>query len=75
MREDSDPNCGGKRGEVVRAYLRHPPGWKKQIGCGQKMVETFFSGFKGLFGEVVHAKRWERMVKEIEIGYTICSLV
>jgi len=29
VREDSDPNCGGAREEVVRAYLKDPPGWKE----------------------------------------------
>ena len=43
VREDSNPSCGGVRGEVVRAYLRDPPGWKERLGYGQRwMVETFF---------------------------------
>ena len=76
VREDSNPNCGGVRGEVVRAYLRDPPGWKKQVGYGQRwMAETFFSGFKRLFGEVVHAKRFERMVKEIELKVWVYNLM
>jgi transposase len=76
VREDSDPNCGGAREEVVRAYLRHPAGWKKQVGYGRRwMAETFFSGFKRLFGEVVSAKRFERMVTEIELKVWVYNLM
>jgi hypothetical protein len=68
VRRDSDLRCGGVRGEVVRDYLKDPTGWKKRLGYGQRwMVEAFFSLFKRLFGEVVHAKRFEVMVKEIEL--------
>lgn len=72
VREDSSPECGGLerrfREEVVRAYLRDPPGWKKQVGYGQRwIVETFFPGFKRLFGGVVHTKRFKQMIKEIEL--------
>jgi hypothetical protein len=31
------------------------------------MAETFFSGLKRPFGEVIEAKRFERMVKEIKL--------
>jgi len=76
VREDSNPHCGGVRGEVVRAYLRDPPAWKKQVDYGQRwMVEAFFSGFKRLFGEVVHAKKFERMVKEIELKVWVYNLM
>lgn len=76
VREDSNPNCGGAREEVVRAYLRDPPGWKKQVEYGQRwMAETFFSGFKRLFGEVVSAKKFERMVKEIELKVWVYNLM
>lgn len=74
--EDSNPNWGGKREEVVRAYLKDPPGWKKRVGYGQRwMAETFFSGFKRLFGEVVQAVRFERMVKEIELKVWVYNLM
>jgi hypothetical protein len=76
VRGDSHPNCGGTREEVVRAYLRDPAGWKKQVGYGQRwMVETFFSGFKRLFGEVVHAKKWERMVQELRLKVWVYNLL
>ena len=76
VRENSDPNCGGVREGVVRAYLRDPPGWKKRLGYGQRwMAETFFSGFKQLFGEVVSAKKFERMVKEIELKVWVYNLM
>jgi len=76
VREDSDPNCGGAREEVVRAYLKDPPGWKKRVGYGRRwMAETFFSGFKRLFGEVVSAKKFERMVKEIELKVWVYNLM
>jgi hypothetical protein len=39
------------------------------------MAETFFSGFKRLFGEVVSAKRFERMVKEIELKVWVYNLM
>jgi hypothetical protein len=75
VREDSNPNCGGEREEVVRAYLQDPPGWKERVGYGQRWVaETFFSGFKRLFGEVVSVKRFERMVKEIELKVWVYNL-
>jgi hypothetical protein len=61
---------------VVRAYLQDPPGWKERVGYGQRwMVGTFFSGFKRLFGEVVQAKRFERMVKEIELKVWVYNLM
>lgn len=31
------------------------------------MVETFFSGFKRLWGERVHARRWERMMRAMDV--------
>jgi len=39
------------------------------------MAETFFSGFKRLFGEVVHAKKFERMVKEMELKVWVYNLM
>jgi len=33
------------------------------------------AGFKRLFGEVVHAKRFERMVKEIELKVWVYNLM
>jgi hypothetical protein len=48
----------------VREDLKDPTSWKKRLGYGQRwMVEAFFSGFKRLFIEVVHAKRFEVVVK------------
>ena len=62
--------------EVVRAYLKDPPGWKERVGYGQRwMAETFFSGFKRLFGEVVMAKKFARMVKEIELKVWVYTLM
>jgi hypothetical protein len=76
VREDSNSECGGAREEVVRAYLKDPPGWKERVGYGRRwMAETFFSGFKRLFGEVVQAKRFERMVKEIELKVWVYNLM
>jgi len=76
VREDSNPHCGGAREEVVRAYLKDPLGWKKRVGYGQRLLaETFFSGFKRMFGEVVSAKRFERMVSEIELKVWIYNLM
>jgi transposase len=76
VREDSNPNCGGEREEVVRAYLQDLPGWKERVGYGQRWVaETFFSEFKRLFGEVVSAKRFERMAKEIELKVWVYNLM
>jgi hypothetical protein len=36
VRDDSNPNFGGEREEVVRAYLQDPPGWKERVmgSCG-----------------------------------------
>jgi hypothetical protein len=39
------------------------------------MLETFFSKFKRLFGEVVSAKRFERMVTEIELKVWVYNLM
>jgi hypothetical protein len=73
---DSNFGCGGVRGEVVRDYLKDPAGWKKRSGYGQRwVVESFFSGFKRLFGEVVHASRFEAMVKEIELKVWVYNLM
>ncbi len=38
VREDSNPNCGGAREEVVRAYLKDPPGWKERVGYGERWM-------------------------------------
>jgi len=60
----------------VREDLKDPTSWKKRLGYGQRwMVEAFFSGFKRLFGEVVHAKRFEVMVKEIELKVWVYNLM
>lgn len=68
VRENSHPQSEGARGEVVRAYLADPEGWKQSVGYGRRwMAETFFSGFKRLFGEVVQAKRFERIVAELKL--------
>lgn len=76
VREDSDPNWGGAREEAVRAYLTAPPGWKERVGYGRRWTaETFFSGFKRLSGEVVSAKKFERMVKEIELKVWVYNLM
>jgi len=49
-------------------------GWKQAVECGRRwMAEGFFSGFKRLFGEVVHAKKWEQMVREIRLK--VCNLL
>ena len=39
------------------------------------VAEALFSGFKRLFGEVVSAKRFERMVKEIELKVWVYNLM
>jgi hypothetical protein len=76
VRQDSNPACEGARGEVVRAYLSDPEGWKQAVGYGQRwMAESFFSGFKRLFGEVVHAKKWERMVQELRLKVWVYNLL
>ena len=76
VREASNPACEGPRGEVVRAYLGDPVGWKLAVGYGRRwMAETFFSGFKRLFGEAVQAKRWERMVQEIRLKVWVYNLL
>ncbi|MGQ9733975.1 MAG: IS5 family transposase, partial [Candidatus Bipolaricaulia bacterium] len=44
VREDSNPSCGGQREEVVRAYLKDPPGWKERVSYGQRwMAESAVS--------------------------------
>jgi hypothetical protein len=46
VREDSHPNCGGEREEVVRAYLKDPPGWKERVGYRRRwMAESAASAF------------------------------
>lgn len=39
------------------------------------VAEALFSGFKRLFGEVVSAKRSERMVKETELKVWVYTLM
>ena len=76
VRKDSNPNCVGAREEVVLAYLRDPSSWKEKVGYGKRwMAETFFSSFNRLFLEVVHAKKFERMVKEIEQKVWVYNLM
>lgn len=76
VRQNSYPACKGARGEVVRKYLANPQRWKKAVGYGKRwMAETFFSGFKRLFGEVVHAKRWDRMVQELRLKVWVYNLL
>ena len=73
MRRGSNPRCEGARGEVVREYLKDPKGWKEKIGYGKRwMIETFFSWFKR---ETVLARKFERMVKEIEQKVWIYNLM
>jgi hypothetical protein len=76
-REDSNPECGeARKEEVVKAYLRDPARWKEQVGHGQRwMAEAFFSGFKRLFDEVMQARKFERMVKEIELKVGVYNLM
>ncbi len=51
VRKGSCGEGGGARGKVVRDYLKDPTGWRERVGYGQRwMVESFFSGFKRLFG-------------------------
>jgi hypothetical protein len=46
VREDANPDCGGAREEVVRAYLQDPPGWKERVGYGRRwMAESAASAF------------------------------
>lgn len=46
------------------------------MGYGRRWIaETFFSGLKRLFGEVVSAKRFERMVKEIDLEVWVYNLM
>jgi len=75
VRGNSNPNCGGAREEAMRACLKNPLGWKERVGYGQRwMAETLFSGFKWLFDEVVSAKQFERMVKEVELNVWVYNL-
>ena len=49
--------------------------WGEERGRLWAKVKSFFSGFKRLFGEVVCAKRFERMVKEIEMKVWVFDLM
>jgi len=51
------------------------PGAPGELTPERWMVETFFSGFKRLFGEAVSAKKFERMVKEIELKVWVYNLM
>lgn len=76
VREDSGPNCGGAPEEAVRAYLQDPPGRKERVGYGRRwMAESFFSGFKRPFREVVAPKRFERIVREIRLKVRVYNLM
>ena len=76
VRDNSSGQCEGPRGEVVGEYLADPLGWKRRVGYGRRwMAETFFSGFKRLFGEVVYARRWERMVGELRLKAWVYNLL
>jgi hypothetical protein len=68
----------------VREDLKDPTSWKKRLGYRQRwMVSAFFSGFKRLLMEVVHAKRFVVMVKrdraeglglQPDVGFGGCSI-
>jgi transposase len=76
VRKGSNPQCEGLRGEVVRAYLSDPCGWKQGVGYGYRwMAESFFSGFKRLYGEVVQARKWERIVQELRLKVWVYNLL
>ena len=75
VRKSSPPRGEGARGEVVRAYLADPEGWKQKVGYGRAGWPRPFSGFKRLFGEVVQAKRFERMVAELKLKVWVYNLL
>jgi len=76
VRSDSNFQCCGERGKVVRAYLSDAKRWKKELEYGKRwIVESFFSGFKRMFGEVLQAKRFDRMVKEIEMKVWVYNVM
>ncbi len=57
----------GLSDNYVYAICGDSSSWKEKVGYEKRwMAETFFSSFKKLFGEEVQAKKFERMVKEIE---------
>jgi transposase len=76
VRENSKDGSSGARGKVVQEYLASKAKWKEKIGYGKRwIVESFFSAFKRMFGEVVRNKRWERILKEIELKVYIYNLM
>jgi hypothetical protein len=68
------------RGSLVRKrnvmeYSLNPSLWKKKAGYGKRWsAEIVFSSFKRMFGEWVRARKFENMVKEIEVKAMVYNL-
>jgi IS5 family transposase len=57
-----------ERRRVASAYLKDEKSWKASVGYGMRWTsETVFSTFKRIFGECISAKKFQNMVKEIQL--------
>ncbi|MCS7170875.1 MAG: transposase, partial [Aquificaceae bacterium] len=61
--------------EVVRAIRKGKKKWRKINGYGRRWhVESFFSSFKGWFGEYVSSVKFENIRKELMFKVVITSM-
>ena len=57
VRSDSNFQCCGERGKVVRAYLSDAKRWKKELEYGKRwIVESSFQVLRGCFGRCCRQK-------------------
>ena len=79
VRKSSSVRARGspKRAEVVREVKTLGyKAWAKKKGYGYRWIsESIFSAVKRMYGEVIRAKKWPRMVKEVMFRFLIYNLV
>ena len=75
-RNNAKPKGEGIRAFVVQAYREDATLWKREVGYGKRAIaESFFSAFKRLYGEALMARKWERIIKEIQLMIFFYNLI
>jgi len=71
------PECtclhiGGLSDDAKKENRRY---WKSRVEYGQRWIVEIIiiSAFKRLFGNSVHARKWENIVQEIKLKIAICN--
>ena len=61
---------------VAQRYKKDAASWKEEVGYGKRAIaESFFSAFKRLFGKVLMARKWKRIIKEIQLMIFFYNLI